>query len=642
MVSSAEVLRAVAAIVSAFQTAADTLETVRDREEKKKRKREKEFEELLEIKILLKSLVERQGAAKCRKHCENRHKQFGAAFEGGDVIAIPALKDVAIALQTEVMQALHLARAVESAILDFTKLHESSLTCRTDATRAMDQLCQRIMASMQYQPHQFSGGADARNPSLSVRSDSASLHPSFSEESVEPFSASMGGTRQPDYQRALPPLPQRTLTASARHTNDAVRESRYHAPPNLPQDWAVRQSRQTSIQSQHLGPAVSIRSGPSSISGEDQLYHRDVEDPDVERMSELSAQDSALGSEKHMELVSTISMYTLNEPRRSFVRNSPTLQQYQEDPQPGMTATGVLDIVPAMSATPSGGEIGGPRTRSQDTNTSSTSSRRTTTRSSYTPRTEKLGEHMRVLDAPEVVPKEFEISSSLPQVVTPQIDRTSDKFLAYRTQADYEESLVTLPRGLDNVWTPLPRPAMHNRYHGFCRGAWQTRKAVHDGLVVQMTPALRDPVLHWACRVCKFRLRAPNADALPDQILFNQKYSVRYRYLFLAKSHCSTETPSVLAEDYKYGCIFCAAQGQTTAVHEKLEHLMLHIVSKHKTTMITPETRTKTRCLVGGMTERAEDWDIHIPVSTQKGAGVAADEFFVSASKFFSRKQGKR
>ncbi|KAK3071088.1 hypothetical protein LTR53_009282 [Teratosphaeriaceae sp. CCFEE 6253] len=588
MESSAEVLRAVAAIVSAFQTAVDTLETVQDRKEKKKRKREKEFEELLEIKILLKSLVE--GAAKCRKHCENRHKQFGAAFEGGDAIATPALMDVAIALQTEVMQALHLARAVESAILDFTKLHESSLTCRTDATRAMDQLCQRIMASMQYQPHHFSGGADARNPSLSVRSDSASLHPSFSEESVEPLSASMGA---PDSQT----------------TN-----------------------------SQHLGPAVSIRSGPSSISGEDQLYHRDVEDSDVERMSELSAQDSALGSEKHLELVSTISMSTLNEPRRSFVRNSPTIQQYQPDPQPGMTATGVLDIIPARSATPSGGEIGGPRTKSQDTDTSSTSSRRTTTRPSYAPRTEKLGGHIRVLDAPEVVPKEFEISSSLPQVVSPQIDRSSDKFLAYRTQADYEESLVTLPRGLDNVWTPLPRPAMHNRYHGFCRGAWQTRKA---GVQI---PATRYDDANEPRKTAQVltSLRVPTADALPDQILFNQKYSVRYRYLFLAKSHCSTETPSVLAEDYKYGCIFCAAQGQTTAVHEKLEHLILHIVSKHKTTMITPETRTKTKCLVGGMTERAEDWDIHIPVSTQKGAGVAADEFFVSASKFFSRKKGKR
>ena len=30
----------------------------------------------------------------------------------------------------------------------------------------------------------------------------------------------------------------------------------------------------------------------------------------------------------------------------------------------------------------------------------------------------------------------------------------------------------------DNPWLPLPRPAKHNNYHGFCKGAWQIRKSV--------------------------------------------------------------------------------------------------------------------------------------------------------------------
>jgi hypothetical protein len=58
MESGAEVLRVTAAIVSAFQTAADTLEIIQDRKAKKKRKKDKEVEELLEIRILHKSLVE--------------------------------------------------------------------------------------------------------------------------------------------------------------------------------------------------------------------------------------------------------------------------------------------------------------------------------------------------------------------------------------------------------------------------------------------------------------------------------------------------------------------------------------------------------------------------------------------------------
>jgi len=58
MESGSEILRVTVAIVSAFQTAADTLEIIKDRKEKKKRKKDREVEELLEIRILHKSLVE--------------------------------------------------------------------------------------------------------------------------------------------------------------------------------------------------------------------------------------------------------------------------------------------------------------------------------------------------------------------------------------------------------------------------------------------------------------------------------------------------------------------------------------------------------------------------------------------------------
>lgn len=60
----------------------------------------------------------------------------------------------------------------------------------------------------------------------------------------------------------------------------------------------------------------------------------------------------------------------------------------------------------------------------------------------------------------------------------PAPDLTNEKFSASLTQADYQERLASLPKGLDNVWLPLARPALHNRYHGFCKGAWQIRRAV--------------------------------------------------------------------------------------------------------------------------------------------------------------------
>ena len=157
----------------------------------------------------------------------------------------------------------------------------------------------------------------------------------------------------------------------------------------------------------------------------------------------------------------------------------------------------------------------------------------------------------------------------------PMPDLANEKFSASLTQADYQERLSTLPRGSENIWLPLARPALHNRYHGFCKGAWQIRKAVRyerprtlsllladkqntkialtdllccvqvdEGIRVLLTPRPnhKEPILDWQCTACNFRSRAPSAEALPDYILFNQKHNVRYRWLFLANSHCSAPT----------------------------------------------------------------------------------------------------
>lgn len=88
--------------------------------------------------------------------------------------------------------------------------------------------------------------------------------------------------------------------------------------------------------------------------------------------------------------------------------------------------------------------------------------------------------------------------------------------------------------------------------------------------------------------------------------------------------------------------MFCAAQGHSTVAHEKLEHLWLHIVSKHRTTMMTAQVREKTKCVIGSMATQEENWDINVPESTKKTAGLASDEFFFSASKLFSWRKHKR
>jgi hypothetical protein len=71
----------------------------------------------------------------------------------------------------------------------------------------------------------------------------------------------------------------------------------------------------------------------------------------------------------------------------------------------------------------------------------------------------------------------------------------------------------------------------------------QTNSAfqVHEGLDVELTSSSKEPVVHWTCKECKFRSKAPKVEAQPDIVLFNQKYAIRYRWMFLAKSHRTAE-----------------------------------------------------------------------------------------------------
>ena len=72
-------------------------------------------------------------------------------------------------------------------------------------------------------------------------------------------------------------------------------------------------------------------------------------------------------------------------------------------------------------------------------------------------------------------------------------------------------------------------------------------------------------------------------------------------------------------------------------MHEKLDNLMQHIVSKHQTQMMTPETKEKTKCIVGGCPDRTEDWDINLPESKIVKVGGAVGEFMVSAMTGLSK-----
>lgn len=68
--------------------------------------------------------------------------------------------------------------------------------------------------------------------------------------------------------------------------------------------------------------------------------------------------------------------------------------------------------------------------------------------------------------------------------------------------------------------------------------------------------------------------------------------------------------------------MFCAAQVHPTSTHEKLEHLLVHILAKHKTSMLTPEVNAKVRCATGALVSRqTQEWDIYLPDLQGKRVG---------------------
>lgn len=163
--SGIQVTGCVAAIVSAFHSGAELIHIIKERKDRNWRRKEKELEQSVQEKMLHASLVE--GASQCHLSSVDRSQRFGLAYDSGDAIATSVLKDVMTSLQSEVMMALRIARDVGNAVLDLTRLHEASITIKNNALRAMDELCQRIMAavSIPHSPeHEHQSCSFARHP----------------------------------------------------------------------------------------------------------------------------------------------------------------------------------------------------------------------------------------------------------------------------------------------------------------------------------------------------------------------------------------------------------------------------------------------------------------------------------------------
>ncbi|KAF2687153.1 hypothetical protein K458DRAFT_415423 [Lentithecium fluviatile CBS 122367] len=188
------------------------------------------------------------------------------------------------------------------------------------------------------------------------------------------------------------------------------------------------------------------------------------------------------------------------------------------------------------------------------------------------------------------------------------------------------------------------RPCKDNNYWGFCKGAWATREDMKKGLGLETRPeGMYNTSQIWQCKHCCFEGASfpnPNTakrnkkDVIVDPNIYNSAVGIRYRWLFLAKSHVKKKTlnsadPVKMATFHKnragtgaaiedgdcsFGCVICSVEGSVTGIYGNVETLMNHILMDHvRSGNMSEQTMARSKCVLGRTAGSEEEWDINVP-----------------------------
>lgn len=97
-----------------------------------------------------------------------------------------------------------------------------------------------------------------------------------------------------------------------------------------------------------------------------------------------------------------------------------------------------------------------------------------------------------------------------------------------------------------------------------------------------------------------------------DERIHKSASGIRYRWIFLVKSHVKKKMHGPDKKESNYGCVFCVDEGQGTSVYGNVETLMNHIIMEHSKPM-SAETQQRMRCVQGRTAIDHEAFDINIP-----------------------------
>ncbi|KAF1948045.1 hypothetical protein EJ02DRAFT_417523 [Clathrospora elynae] len=192
-----------------------------------------------------------------------------------------------------------------------------------------------------------------------------------------------------------------------------------------------------------------------------------------------------------------------------------------------------------------------------------------------------------------------------------------------RRSTIYSDTIQSGPAGGEKMMNG--RPNKDNHYWGFCKGAWAVREDPKKGIAVRTQPSgYYNSKQIWSCTSCTFTgdvftvphpTKKKKSIEIVDPRVKISMAGIRYRWIFLAKSHVKKKAGDGSSDD-NFGCILCSAEGNVTGVYGGVETLMNHIALTHVADM-SEMTRKKVNCVLGRVAGINEDFDINVPIFAQ-------------------------
>lgn len=184
------------------------------------------------------------------------------------------------------------------------------------------------------------------------------------------------------------------------------------------------------------------------------------------------------------------------------------------------------------------------------------------------------------------------------------------------------------------------RPCKSNNYWGFCKGAWAVREDLKKGLGLETRPeGMYNTSQIWTCKHCSFSgasfstphpTKKNKKEVVVDPNIYVSAVGIRYRWIFLAKSHVKKRSPAssdpsgtksvaakkgAMDEGCNYGCVICSVEGNVTGIFGNVETLMNHVFMEHvRPGGMSESALARSKCVMGRMAGADEEWDINIPV----------------------------